>query len=90
MVLHKLTNDLALLGTVRQWVVLLLLFIQRVNYIQQVARWEVMQSIRWVRVPEHDDQWAVEVRGTIHFELIGKCVALELVAIALQEEDVQA
>lgn len=83
MILHELTDDLALLSTVGQGIILLLLLIQRVNYIEQVAGWEVMQAIGWVRVSEHDDQRPVEVGRAVHLKLISERISLEFIAVAL-------
>lgn len=49
-----------------------------------------MQFIRRRQLTIHYYKWPIEIRRAIHFKLIGKCIPGKPIAIALQEQYVQA
>ena len=87
---HQITHRAALLGGERQRVNLLLFFVQWLYPLSQEDSLERVQLVRRRQLSVNYDQWSVEIRGAIHFELVGKRIPRESIAVTLQEQNVQS
>jgi hypothetical protein len=73
-----------------QWVALLLILVQRLDLLDQVVRWEVLQLVGRLGVAEDHDEGPVEKLAAVDFDLVCERVPRELRDVSLQIEDVQA
>ena len=58
--------------------------VQRLNLIDQVIRWEVVQLVWRLSVAEDDYQGTVKELGAVNFNLVGKCVSWELCYVSFE------
>lgn len=87
---HQIANRAALLGGKWQRINLLLLFVQWLYPLRQEHSLERVQLVRRRQFTVNDDEWSIEVSRAIHFELVGKGIPGESIAITLQEQNVQS
>lgn len=86
---HQRPDGATLLGAERKRVNLLLLLVQRLYSLLQVAGVEGVQLVRRRQLTIDYHKWTVEVGRAVDFELISERVSREPITVALQEQDVQ-
>lgn len=86
---HEIAHCAALLCREWQRIYLLLFFVQGLYPLGQEDRLERVQLVGWRQLSVDYNEWPIEVRRAVHFQLVCKSVPWEPVAITLQEKYMQ-
>jgi hypothetical protein len=86
---HEIAHCATLLGGKWQWIYFLLFFVQRLYPLSQEDCLERVQLVGRRQLSVHYDQRPIEVRRAVHFQLVGKRIPWEPIAVTLQEQYMQ-